>query len=480
MSEVWEKLLVFLPPGIINRLAENEEQIYDLLDSATSKIIGSYSLSENGRLIHFEIEEEPRAGNLSKEEIADIAEGFIRAIYPDQKEFELSAVLDLGNPYWAVYEKRDEKYGLFLHSTGFTVSVSTAGQVMRFHCSGEEYEVKYSEEAVSEKEALEKYLQGVKFELCIKHFDKEIFKNGDHLYHLAYEIIEPFTDLPIDGSDYNGIWAEPAADMAISSDEHSNETIYDLFGINQDYKLMETRENEGKRIEVWTKEDAGSFSFEMEEADHHVLKLSFEQKSGMLLSAVSGELHTGGGEEIGQEAARKKAVELMFKLYPDAHERFRLEVNIDEEEDEPENLEEEREETDLDGRDKDVLEQEPAYTFYFHLYYKGIRTGQHATVIEVGKFSGKVTHFHLDILPDELYRHLPIEPAISIQEAKNIYRNYVKMEKMFTRDYDETGKSVYSLSYTPSFPETVGHIRSIDAVTGKAMYVDVGDALFLD
>lgn len=92
MSEVWEKLLTFVPPGIINRLAENEEQIYDLLDSATSEIIGSYSLGENGKLIHFEIEGEPRAGNLSKEEIADIAEGFIGAIYQDQKEFELSAV----------------------------------------------------------------------------------------------------------------------------------------------------------------------------------------------------------------------------------------------------------------------------------------------------------------------------------------------------------------------------------------------------
>jgi hypothetical protein len=52
------------------------------------------------------------------------------------------------------------------------------------------------------------------------------------------------------------------------------------------------------------------------------------------------------------------------------------------------------------------------------------------------------------------------------------------MELMFVREYAENGESIYSLAYTAAFPATVGYVRAIDAITGKAMYVDVGDALF--
>ncbi|MEH7237794.1 YcdB/YcdC domain-containing protein [Bacillus sp. JJ1562] len=497
MSKMIEKLQPFLTVNAYEKASEYDEDSFDIIEVETDETIGSYSLNEKGELVGFSLWDEPPEGNHSKDQMAAIAQNFVDTFYPEQKEFELSGILDLDNPYMITYEKRDEKYGIFLHSTGFTVSVSTSGQITSFYCADEDYEVRYSDIVVSEEKALETYIEGLDFEVIIQKFNSEVYKNGDNQYHLSYSVIEQVMDIPVDGSDTTSIHEGYALESAIQKQETPTQNVYELIGLTAEYKLLDKQVEEGRRIEIWsTNDNVDEYTFEKDETDDHVIKLCFDEKTNMLLEVLSGEEYENHGEEeIGLESAKGRALEVMFKFFSDTHERYRLEVpedEIDDFDDEMEEFDEEDfteeefidEEFDEDDIDEDewvdkYIEHEDVYTFYFHLHHKGIRVDQHVTLISVGKYTGKITHVNLDVPDQNLYLKLPTTPTISTNEAKGIYKKYVKMELMFTREYDEDGKSIYTLAYVPDFPDTIGSVRAIDAVTGKAMYVDVGDATFI-
>lgn len=491
MSKFIEKLQSFLPVKVYDKNSEFDEDSFDILDASTDEEIGSYTLNEKGMLVGFSLMEEPNSGTLAKDEMVEVAQRFVDTFFPGKKEFELSGILDLDNPYMVTYEKRDEKYRLFLHSTGYVISISTAGQVMSFYSSDEEYEIRYSDIVVSKDEALKKYLEALDFEVNIQKFDQEVYKNGDNHYHLAYSVNEQIMDIPVDGSETTSIHEGHVLESEIPMHEATTQDVYELIGITSEYKLLDKRIEEGKRIEVWTTNgNVDEYTFDMDETDDHVVKLCFEEKTNRLIHVLSGEEYENTGEEIGFEVAKERAFEVMFKLFPDTHERFRLEVQYDVNDDIEDDMEEY--DDDFDGEefmDEDFaeeefeedkyIEQEDSYTFYFHLHHKGIRVDQHVSLLSIGKYTEKITHVNLDVPSQELYGSLPTKPTISVNEAKEIYKKHLELELMFIREYDEEGKSIYTLAYVPDFPDTIGHVRAIDTVSGKAMYVDVGDATFI-
>lgn len=482
MSKIIEKLQSFLPKKAHEKISEFEENTFEIIDTNTEEEIGSFSLNEDGKIVCFNFIEESTSGNLSKKEVSAIAEKFIRTFYPGKIECELSAILDLDNSFLFVYEKKDKKYGLFLHSTGFSISVSTTGQITYFYCAEEEFEVRYSEMLVGEEAALEKYVNGLEFELNIQRFDKEVYKNGDNQYHLAYSIIERIMDIPVDGSETFTFRGAHNLVREIQELKVPHKDLNELIGITSEYKLLDKQQEEGKWIEVWSKNDlVNSFSLEMDEPDNHIIKLCFDDRTGLLLQVISWEEHESEGHEIGLERATECSLQMMFKLFPNTHERFRLELleEVDTFVDEvEEDFAEEFHEEELEY-DDEYIEQEPAYTFYFHFYHKGLQVEQHVSYISVGRYTGKITNFHLDIPTNDLIYEVQSTPVISTQEAKEIYMKYVQMELIFSREYNEDGKAIYYLSYVPAFPNTIGHVRAIDAISEKAMYVDVGDATFL-
>lgn len=162
-----EKLQGFLPVRAYDQVSEYEDEIFDIYDTSTDEVIGSYSLSEKGELVSYSLVDDAPEGTLKKEELTEIAKKFVDTFFPGQQEYEFSGIIDLDNPYMVTYEKRDDKYGLFIHSTGFTITISTSGQIMSFYSTEEDYEIRYSDIVVSEEEALESYIQGLDFELNI-------------------------------------------------------------------------------------------------------------------------------------------------------------------------------------------------------------------------------------------------------------------------------------------------------------------------
>jgi hypothetical protein len=501
MNKMMEKLQRFLSVKVYEQVLEYDDGIFDILDASTDEVIGSYSLTEKGELASYSLVEDAPEGTLKKEEIAAIAKEFVDTFFLGQQEYEFSGIIDLDNPYMVTYEKRDEKYGLFIHSTGFTITISTSGQIMSFYSTDEDYEIRYSDIVVSEEEALETYIEGLDFELNIQQFDHEVYKNGDNNYHLSYSVIEQIMEIPVDGSDSPSVREEYSTDLTIVKRESPVQDVYELVGLTPDYTLLDKQVEDGKRVEVWSKKEyVDSYSFDMEDESSHVIRLCFDEKTGCLLQVENGEEHDNSGEEISLENAQERAISLLFKQFPDAHERFRLEVfetenngfdvEIEADFDEfgEEDLDEFEADVDedemfdegLEDWDEEFIEVEETYTFYVHLFHQGLRVVNHVTVIEVGRYTGKITHFNLDVPSLDLYSNLPTKPIISVDEAKEIYKRHLKMERMFIREFDEDGNSFYTLAYVADFPDTVGHVRAIDAITGEAMYVDVGDATFIN
>jgi hypothetical protein len=465
-----------------------------LFDTNTKEQIGMYTLNQQGELANFSLDGEAVAGNLSRQELVSVADKFIETFHPDKKgQYELSAIMDFDNPYMITYEKRDEKYGLFLHSEGFTVSVATNGQIQQFFYEKEDYQIIYPDTIISEEKALEMYMEHISFDLTITKFDTEVFKNGDNHVHLAYSVNEHAFDIPADGRE-PAVLKEEIDWKPISPQAAPKDELYHLIGVTSKHKQLEVIEEENKTIEFWSLRDTtGLVNSDMDEADAHIIKLCFGQKSGHLLQVTNGEQVEQDRNEIGMGEAKQKALDVMFKLFPDADDRFRLEVLEDHMDDDGEDdllFEEDFEEleesfdqeleeiNEEDFVEEDEMDLEDNYTFYFHLMFNGVRVDDCVSIIGIGKHSGKVNHFQLNVLEEADYQQLPSTPVISQEEAKRMYKDLIKMELLFVREYDENYQALYTLSYGPSFPETVGHVRALDAITGKAMYVDVGDATF--
>ncbi|WP_407268254.1 YcdB/YcdC domain-containing protein [Radiobacillus sp. PE A8.2] len=486
MKTMLQQLQPFLPATVYDRVSEYEEDTFDLVVVESDEEIGSYSVNAKGELMTFCMYEEAQPGEIQKAEIVTIADQFINTFYPEQpQEYELSAVIDLDNPYMVIYEKREEKYGLFLHSTGFTISVSTSGQVTYFTNSDEKFEVKYADALISKEEALQRYMDKLDFEIMIQQLDNEIYKNGDNQYHLVYGVLEHAFDIPVDGTEPASV-QEKHESEPIPKQPVPTESIHQLVGLTAEYKLLDKQITEGKKIELWsTKDEVKNFSFDMDEQDNDIVKLCFDENTSRLVQIVSGEAIEENDAEIGEVKARQVAFQLLYKLFSDTDTRFQVEMledflddELEDEEVIDDEVEESESEEEIDFYEEDI-ESEPSYTFYFHLFCNKVRVDQHVSIMEVGRYSGKVNNFNLDVPSDALFKKFPSLPVLSKEDVKKIYEKHVEMELMFVREYDEDQKSIFSLSYVASFPDTVGHVRVIDAVSGKAYFVDVGDASFL-
>lgn len=314
MESIFNRLKDFLPSSMVYQ-KHSDYDGYEIFDMKTDNQIGIYTLNEAEELSSFTLEAVAETGKATKGELVVTAQKFINTFHFDKKDqYELSAIIDLGDSYLISFEKRDKRYGIFLHSEGFTVTISTTGQVQQFFYAKEDYRIVYPETLISEGEAKEIYLAHLRFNLDCRKFDKETFINGDDQDHLAYSVVEHAYEIPADGR-------EPA----VIKEEISSESI------------------------------------------------SLEDRS----SIDSNQLLEFTNEEKSNKSKEKNS-----------------------------------------------------------------------------------------------------KPLISLQEAKEIYKNLLKMELLFVREYDESYVAVYTLSYGPTFPEMFGHVRAVDAMTGKAMYVDMGNGTF--
>ena len=308
--------------------------------------------------------------------------------------------------------------------------------------------------------------------MTIHHIDSEIYVNGDDADRLVYQVIEAALDIPASGEEPVTV-KESIETKAIKYQEIPYKTVYDMVGLNEEYLQIGEETHGDERIELWA-----HYSTQLpEEIDYldeyceKMIRIVFHKDDHQLLFIHNGELWTASKEKkrLSENILEQIALDFIFILFADTHDRFTLEVN--------EMDEEFYNDEEIDRAD-DIESEEDSMAFYFHAVLNGTPINEKTVCIQIGIYTGKITGVFMGTINQGLTAQIQTVPKISTDEARQLYANNLEMELVFGVEYDMDGEAQIHLSYTPSFPKTTGHVQLIDAQTGKEYYVDVGDSLF--
>ena len=112
-----------------------------------------------------------------------------------------------------------------------------------------------------------------------------------------------------------------------------------------------------------------------------------------------------------------------------------------------------------------------SFSFTFQRFERGIRVGNATIGIVVDPQTFIITEVNTDseVLVD--LSKITNLCTIPLEDAIEIYGNALEMELTWSKEVEED-KVIYKLNYLSSFPETVGHMRAVDATTGKPWIID--------
>lgn len=295
MEKTIQTLIEFIPEKI-QFIGSKEESLcedinYEIYERETEELVGVCTLDETGLLKEYHCVNHYEDGNIKRKEVPAIAEKFIRTFYPDGLNiYKLQSVIDLDNAYVLHYGIEDEKYGIDIPHIGISISIATTGQVVQFTLDNDPYDIIYPKHILSAKEAKERYLYELDFELIIRHADNEIYENGDNDYHLVYRILESARDIPANGDEPSTI--EESNEMnQINERIVSNQTIHEMIGITEAYRKMGEQTVEQKKVEIWAHESVDTpaeIDYE-EEFLEGFIRVFFHKKDDMLLFVHNGE-----------------------------------------------------------------------------------------------------------------------------------------------------------------------------------------------
>lgn len=488
MEKTIQALTTFIPKKVQFICSEEGDDLYDginygIYEQGTEELVAVCVFNESGELRQYHCVNTYEEGNMKRKDVAAIGEKFISKFYPNGLDtYTLQSIIDLDEVFVLNYGIQDAEYGIDIPHVGFSVSVSTMGQIVQFSLDDDPYEIIYPEYILSAVEAKERYLSRLDFECIIRYADKEIFVNGDNRYHLVYRILESAMDIPANGDDPTTV--EESNEMKqIDQQALPNKTIYEMIGISEDHRKIGEHTTDLEKIEIWAHSsiDVPEEIDYKEEYYEQMIRVVFNKKDHTLLFVHNGETGAAKGdqEQLSNQALMRHALDLIFTIYPKADEQFYLELPEVVKDEEDFESEDDFEPDDfLDEYDEEHEHEEEAEVFYFHRVVNGVVIDEKVTCIQVGKYTGNITGMFGDPVNQEVIDHLSTKPRISKEKAKQLYAKDLIMELTFSLEFNEDDAQKMILTYVPSFPKTTGHIQMIDAHTGQAYFVDVGDSEF--
>lgn len=464
-----------------------EGKTYEIYEDGNEELLAICVLGSSNQLTDFHYVDINEPGDLINQDMPAIAETFIKAFYPHALEkYALQSVIDLDEIYIVTYGIKDEKFGLELQGLGFSVTISTNGTVVQFSYDGDEPTIIYPIQMITEEEAKEKYGSLIDFDLVIKQTVKDTYVNGDNTYRLVYALKEAAFDIPASGDNPATI-EEGNQYEAIQRQGIPPESIYELIGVTENHVKLGELVNEEIIIEKWMHsyiERPEDVDFTEEYSDQ-MITIHFDRESNLPTFIYNGEKWQGEEVELDNDLLRKRALDFLYKVFPQAHEHFLIEIEDvldyeadmeDIEEDVDYEVFEEWDEEDLDELDE--FGEEESIAFYFHYHVNQIRVEEKVTCIQVGISSGNIISASVELVNKTLLKQIQTTPILSKDEARDRFMRKLQMELSMSLEFDEDGNTSYYPTYLPSFPETIGHVHMIDAENGKTYYVDIGETVF--
>lgn len=499
MNNTLQTLASFFNFQIIFKKEENGDDSlgninYEMYKKGNEEPFAVCELDYTHQLKSFYLTDTTEPGQLTSTDMCPIAEMFISAFYPGAlNTYMLQAIIDMDESYIITYGIKDEKYDIDLPNVGFSLTITTSGQVEQFTYEHEPIEIIYPSKMISAEEAKEKYVSRISFEQVIKQTDSEIYGNGDDSFRIVYAICKAAVDIPASGAD-PVIVEEVSSYESIKHLTPPSSTIYELVGITAHHNKLGEYVSEGVTIEKWIDQSvtAPECVDYTEAYSSKMITIHYDQ-TGLPTFIFNGE-HRKGDVALTTAQLKQHALKFLFKLYPDAHHHFFIELEEVDSEDsvdddaydvlhdgnaQDENVDD-RAEYD-DGLDHEIEEdEEESVAFYFPYHIHGVLVDEMVTCIQVGLYSGNIVSADIKHMTEDVIANIQLEPLLSVATAKKKYVDQLQMELTIVQEYDEDGKPYYTFSYLPAFPDTTGHVQMIDAINGQAYYVDIGDTHFCD
>ncbi|WP_301107444.1 hypothetical protein [Sporosarcina sp.] len=266
-----------------------------------------------------------------------------------------------------------------------------------------------------------------------------------------------------------------------------------MIGIAEQHVKIGEQQDDGVQVEKWqhpSLETPDEIDFS-EAYSPNMVTIHYDSANRPVY-VCNGEEWTGEEDELDGEILLRHALDYLYRLFPDAPQHFwmvkpdvdeeweELEEFVEELMDELDELNEEgcpdEDEEWIDGPDES--EEEDAQEFFFQFHLNGVPVEGHTVLVSVGRYSGRIitsTMEPTEELPPADTRTVPV---LTKQQAREKLVQQMKMKLEMMMEFDEEGKTFYKLTYLPSFPETDGHVRMIDAENGKAYYMDMGGSIF--
>lgn len=468
---------------------EDAGEIYDILEEDTGEVVGQCVLTASNGLSNFSYFCEEKNGELTSNDLPAIAEAFITQFYPlGLQTYQLQSIIDVNDFFIVSYGAKEERYGIDVPGIGFSLSISSTGQVTQFSYTHERAEIRYPSHILTPEEAKEKYVSYIDFDLIVQLLDAELYANGDNTYRLLYGLKEFAIDIPASGAE-PAVVSEGGQVEPIEMRVPPTKSLHEWIGVTRHHRKIGEQSEGDVLIEKFMPPsiDLPDEQDMSEVYEENIITIHTHRVTKLPKVFYNGEPWKGEPIRLTTDFLKQRALDFLFALFPQASEHFVMhkEEVADESETPLEAFIDDEYEDDFEEWEDELLneeaeeEEEETMPFYFQYQVNGVPVDGSVTCILVGVFSGRIVSASIEPMEEKLLLQICTEPKLSKAVAKKLLLEKLQMEIALAQAYDEDGEPFYEVVYLPSYTETTGHIRAIDAQNGKAYYVNVGDSLFL-
>ncbi|WP_080844132.1 YcdB/YcdC domain-containing protein [Cytobacillus gottheilii] len=441
--------------------AEGDRHSFDFIDREEDEVIASANFDEEG-LANFSIynDEESQAGPLNRDALINKAYTFIDEFFPQNfsDSLCLSALIDMGDFTMIVFNQKDKKFGLELPNSGVSFSIMPNGIISHVERDYHKVEVIYPGSCITAAKAKNIFLKELRLVPVVAKYDKETYVNGDNRHYFVYEIEDYVMEVGADGK------LQTIEMFGVEQQQYAGEVhlpnpadLYTLAGLTEDHMKIYERKTKKGRIEVWsekTKEELAVEDAELAEiqlAIPNTVKMLFNQDGGLL--RLLSENNSSNETAITAEQALEKANEVIAGEYTKNANTFQLLQG------DPE----------LHHYINQEHAEKYAYRFCYHRFEQGIKVQNAMIAIEISAKTAALLRVETDQAIFTDLSMLNIQRSISVEEAAEPYKKGLSMELSWVKDLEN---GMYSLAFVPSFPQTKGHIRCINATSGEPWIID--------
>ncbi|KMY33238.1 hypothetical protein ACZ11_07655 [Lysinibacillus xylanilyticus] len=441
---------------IIEEYSNDERVIFSWANEQQDESL-TVELDCTGNLIYLSIEKNDsvsEADSLSIDEKRRCAEHFLLNHYHSALEeltFSKAKVLSRVDRFYFEQFVMD----LPLEHAGCFIDVDAIGNIVGFRYNGVKISPNVPSSLVSRETLMEYVRNALALQLVITKLSRDVYNVNKDGLHLVYQVnsflhfkadaLEPTLTIIRDENEPECYAALPPLPTNIIANEFTNEEI---IGITDELELIREVDMGPEIGIVWRKRD-----WKMREQDlsmNSFFKMRSEDTVKAIISKKTGKIRSFGwiherlgNLQLSQEACYQKAIDFLMKIIPDYFPYLQRIIREDEEEDE---------------REKE--------SFIFHAHNNQSISILDVIIVVVNRTTGQIDYFSGPNFDLKELSQIPIEPAISTEEAYRRFLENIDFQLVWDKNYDDKIES-FQLVYQACDRHTRSPIRYIDATTGE-------------